>query len=60
MRAICDAMTISDICDPARSSLNFHLIQLHNCVFQDIIGRLYWLDIRDIVADALIRGGIDR
>ena len=59
-RAVFDAISASDICDPAESSLKLHLISVRDRLAQGIIRALYWLDTRTMVADGLTKGGIDR
>ena len=59
-RAVFDAISASDICDPAESPLKLHLISVKDRFAQRIIRALYWLDTRTMVADGLIKCGIDR
>ena len=59
-QAVYDALTATDICDPAESSLKLHLISIRDRLQQGIIRMLYWIDTRSMVADGLTKGGIDR
>ena len=59
-RVVFDTVSASDICDLAESSLKLHLISVRDRMVQGIIRFLYWVDTRDMLADGLTRGGIDR
>ena len=59
-KAVFDAISASDICDPAESSLKLHLISVRDRMSQGILRFLYWVDTRDMLADGLTKGGIDR
>ena len=59
-RAVYDAVSASDVCDPAGSSQKLHLISVRDRLFQGIVRRLYWLGTRDTVAGGLTKGAVDR
>ena len=59
-RAVCDAVSAADVCEPAGSSPKFHFIRVRNGVADGIIPRLYWVDVRDMLADGLTKVGVDR
>ena len=59
-RAVFDALAASYVCDPQGSSLKLHLISVRDRLAQAIIRFLYWVDTRDMLADGLTKGGIDR
>ena len=59
-RAVFDAVAATDTCEPAESSLKLHLISVRDRMFQGIIRRMFWVDTRDMLADGLTKGGIDR
>ena len=59
-RAVYDAVAATDTCEPAESSLKLHLISVRDRMEQGIIRNLYWVDTRDMLADGLTKGGIDR
>ena len=59
-RAVFDAVAASDACDPQRCPLNLHLISVRDRLAQGIIRRMHWVDTRDMLADGLTKGGVDR
>ena len=59
-RAVFDAISATDACDPAECSLKLHLISVRNRMQEGMIRRLFWVDTRDMLADGLTKGGIDR
>lgn len=60
VRAACDAIPATDACEPAGSSFKLHLISARDQLEQGIIRNLYWADTRDMLADGLTKGRIDR
>ena len=59
-RAVYDALDASDACEPAECSLKLHLISVRDRMSHGLIRRLHWVDTRDMLADGLTKGGIDR
>lgn len=59
-RAVDDAISASVVCEPAGSSLKFHLISVRDRMTYGHITKLFWADARDMLADGQIKGGIDR
>ena len=59
-RAAFDAISATDVCEFAGSSFIFHLISVSDRLEQGIIRNLHWADTRDMFADGLTKGGIDR
>ena len=59
-RAVYDAIAASDACELAECSLTFHLISVRDRMTHGLIPKLYWVDTRDVLADVLTKGGIDR
>ena len=59
-RSVLDAVAASDACDPAEASLKLHLLSVRARLEAGLIRKLWWCDTRDMVADALSKGGIDR
>ena len=59
-RSVYDAIAASDVCDPAEASLKLHLLIVRARVESGVIRKLWWADTRDMLADALTKGGIDR
>ena len=59
-RAVYDAVSATDTCEPAGSSLKLHLLSVRNRMESGIIRRLHWVDTRDMLADGLTKGGIDK
>ena len=59
-KAVFDSVAAPDICDPAESSLKLHLLALRDFVTHGIIESLFWTDTRDMLADGLTKGSVDR
>ena len=59
-RAVYDAVAATDTCEPAESSLKLHLLSVRNRMETRVIRKLHWVDTRDMLADGLTKGGIDR
>lgn len=59
-RAVSDAIVASDVGDHQGSFVKFHLIPVRDRLAQGIIRRIHWADTRDIFADGLAKGSIDR
>ena len=59
-RSVFDALKASDVCDPAEASLKLHLISVRARLESGLVRTLWWCDTRDMLADALTKGGIDR
>ena len=59
-RSVFDAIAASDVCDPAEASLKLHLLSVRSRLAQGLVRALWWSDTRDMLADALTKGGIDR
>ena len=55
-----DAVSATDTCEPADSPLKLHLLSVRNRMESGIIRRFHWVDTRDMLADGLTKGGIDR
>ena len=45
---------------PQEASLKLHLITIRDRLARGLLRSLSWTDTRDMVADALTKGGIDR
>ena len=59
-KAVFDAISAPDACEFAESSLKLHLISVRDRMTHGLIRRFYWVDTRDMLADGLTKGGIDR
>ena len=59
-RAVYDAISASDACLPAGCSLKFHLISVRDRMAHGLVRKFYWVATRDMLADCLTKGGIDR
>ena len=59
-RAVYDAIGASDACAFAGSSLKLHLICVRDRMTHGLIRKLFWVDVRDMLADGLTNEGIDR
>ena len=59
-RAVFDALAASDVCDPQESSLKLHLISVRDRLAAGILRFLFWVDTRDMFADGMTKGALDR
>ena len=59
-RAVFDAVRAADVCDPQECSLKLHRLALRDKLTRRLVRRLYWTDTRDMLGDALTKGGVDR
>jgi len=59
-RSVSDAISASDVCTPQEASLRLHLITVRDRLVRGLIRSLSWTDTRDMVADPLTKGGVDR
>ena len=59
-KAVFDSVAAPDICDPAECSLKLHLIALRNKIAYGIVDSLWWSDTRDMLADGLTKGSVNR
>ena len=59
-QSVFDALNVLDVCTPQESSLKLHLIAIRNRLERSVIKSIWWCDTRDMLADALTKGGIDR
>ena len=59
-QSVFDALNVLDVCTPQETSLKLHLIAIRNRLERGVIRALWWCDTRDMLADALTKGGIDR
>ena len=59
-RPVCDAISAADICEPAGSGPKFHPIPARDRMTRGFIRRFYWVDVPDMLADGVTKGGVDR
>ena len=59
-RAVFNAVAATDACDPQECSLKLHLISVRDRLAQGITRRTRWVDTRDMLADGLTEGWVDR
>ena len=59
-RSVSDALAATDVCTPQEASLRLHLIAVRDRLTRGLIRSISWTDTRDMVADALTKGGVDR
>ena len=59
-KAVFDAVNASDVTTPQEASLKLHLISIRDRIEKGLIRALYWTDTRDMIADCLTKGGVDR
>ena len=53
-------MAATDVCTPQEASSKLHLIAIRDRLTRGMIRSLSWTDTRDMVADPLTKGGVDR
>ena len=59
-KSVSDAISVSDVCTPQEGSLRIHLIHIRDRLARGLLRSLSWSDTRDMLADALTKGGVDR
>ena len=59
-QSVSDAIAAPDVCTPQEASLKLHLIAIRDRLARGLLRSVSWSDTRDMVADALTKGGIDR
>ena len=59
-QSVFDALNVLDVCTPQESSLKLHFIAIRKRMERGVIRAIWWCDTRDMLADALTKGGIDR
>lgn len=59
-RAVYDAIAATDACELAGSRLKFHLILVGDRMTYGLVRKFFWAGTRDVLADGLIKGGLDR
>ena len=59
-KAVFDSIKASDVCEPAESSLKLHLLAIRDKLVAGILQQLFWGDTRDMLADGLTKGSVNR
>ena len=59
-KAVFDSIKASDVCEPAESSLKLHLLAIRDKLVAGILQQLFWADTRDMLADGLTKGSVNR
>ena len=59
-RAVFDSVKAPDVCEPQECSLKLHLLALRDKVHRGTIESLFWSDTRDMLADGLTKGSVNR
>ena len=59
-KSLFDALAAADVCNPAEASLKMHLIAIRDRIDSGVLRTLAWTDTRDMLADCLTKGGIER
>ena len=59
-QSVSDAIAAPDVCAPQEASLKLHLITIRDRLTRGLLRSLSWCDTRDMVADPLTKGGVDR
>jgi hypothetical protein len=66
MHAVIDAKSVFDIAANARQAkpteehLTVHVLKLREFLHRRILERLWWCDTRDMIADGLTKGAVER
>ena len=60
VRAAYDAVAATYVCEPAGSSLKLHFISVRDKMAHGLIRTIFWVDTRDMLADGLTQGGVDK
>lgn len=60
-RATYDAIAaVIDACEPAGSNSKLHFISVRDRMIHGLIRKFFWADTRDMMADGVVKGGVDR
>ena len=59
-KSVSDAISANEVCTPQEASLKVHLIAIRDRLQRGLLRSISWTDTRDMLADALTKGGIDR
>ena len=59
-KSVSDAISANELCTPQESSLKVHLIAIRDRLQRGLLRSISWTDTRDMLADALTKGGINR
>ena len=59
-KSVTDAVSATDVCTPQEASLKLHLITIRDRLSRGILRSVSWCDTRDMVADALTKGSVER
>ena len=59
-KSVKDAISAAEVCTPQEASLKLHLITIRDRLVRGLLRSVSWTDTRDMLADGLTKGGIDR
>ena len=59
-RAVFVTLTAQDASEPSESSLKLHVLAFRDRLDRGVCSVRWWTDTRDMVADGLTKGGVDR
>ena len=59
-QSVFDAIAVTDVCTPTEQSLKLALVSIRHRMEVGIIKRLWWCDTREMLADALTKGSVNR
>ena len=59
-KSVSDAVAAPDTCTPQEASLKLHIKTIRDRLARGLLRSLSWCDTRDMLADGLTKGGVDR
>ena len=59
-KSVFDAIDATDVADLQECSLKLHVLSIRDKLMYGVLRDLWWVDTRDMLADGLTKGGIDR
>ena len=59
-KSVTEAISAKEVCTPSEQSLKVHLITIRDRLLRGLLRTISWTDTRDMVADALTKGTIER
>jgi len=59
-KSVSDAVSAPETCTPQEASLKLHIKTIRDRLARGLLRSLSWCDTRDMLADGLTKGGVDR
>jgi len=59
-KSVYDALAADPIRVPTEKSLYIHLLAMSDLIRRGVLTKVWWIDTKDMAADALTKGSIDR